>query len=118
MDNLIELLNSSGYAPNEAELKLAALTAYSTALKNANTAVISATTPLSNARITRDEALYAEGTGLIALAALVKKYVKSIYGADSPQYNRSAVSNSRVRGPSHWLCTKRQGAGASPPSRP
>lgn len=87
-DNLIELLTSSGYAPNEADLKLAALTAYSTALKNANTAVISATTPWSNARITRDEALYAEGTGLIALAALVKKYVKSIYGADSPQYKQ------------------------------
>lgn len=87
-DNLLELLEASGYAPNETELKLPALNAYSTSLKNANTAVISATTPLSNARITRDEALYAEGTGLVALAGLVKKYVKSLYGADSPQYRQ------------------------------
>lgn len=90
LDNLIELLDSSGYAPNEPELKLAALTAYSTSLKNANTAVINATTPVSNSRITRDEALYADGTGLVALAGLVKKYVKSLYGADAPQYQQIA----------------------------
>ncbi|HEV7474246.1 MAG TPA: hypothetical protein VGN90_09355 [Pyrinomonadaceae bacterium] len=88
LDNLIELLDSSGYAPNETELKLPALTAYATSLKNANSAVINATTPLSNSRITRDEALYADGTGLVALAGLVKKYVKSLFGADSPQYQQ------------------------------
>jgi hypothetical protein len=89
LDNLIELLDSSGsYAPNETELKLATLNTYSTSLKSANTAVINATTPLSNARITRDEALYADETGLVDLAALVKKYVKSLYGADSPQYQQ------------------------------
>ena len=89
LDNLIELLDSSGtYAPNETELQLATLNTYSTSLKNANTAVINATTPLSNSRITRDEALYADETGLVDLAGLVKKYVKSLYGADSPQYQQ------------------------------
>jgi hypothetical protein len=98
LDNLIELLDSSGYAPNETELKLAALNAYATSLKNANTAVINATTPLSNSRIARDEALYGDGTGLVDLAALVKKYVKSLFGADSPQYEQiSGLEFSRPR---------------------
>jgi len=88
LDNIIELLDTSGYAPNETELQVATLTAYSTSLKGANTAVINATTPLSNSRLTRDEALYADETGLVNLAALVKKYVKSLYGADSPQYQQ------------------------------
>jgi hypothetical protein len=96
-DNLIELLDSSGYAPNEPELTLPALTAYGTSLKNANTEVINATTPWSNARITRDEALYAEGTGLVALAGLVKKYVKSLYGADSPQFQQ--ITGLEFKGP-------------------
>lgn len=88
-DNLIELVDSSGtYAPNETELQIATLNTYSTALKGANTAVINATTPLSNARIARDEVLYADETGLVDLAGLVKKYVKSLYGADSPQYQQ------------------------------
>ncbi len=89
LDNLIQLLESSGaYAPNETELKLSTLNTYSTSLKSANTAVINATTPLSTSRIARDEALYAGGTGLVGLAGLVKKYVKSVYGADSPQYQQ------------------------------
>ena len=88
LDNLIELLDSSGYAPNETDLQVAALTDYATTLKTANTAVINATTPLSNSRITRDETLYADDTGLVALAGLVKKYVKSLFGGDSPQYQQ------------------------------
>jgi len=49
-------------------------------------------------RITRDEVLYADGTGLVELAGLVKKYVKSLYGADSPQYEQtSGLEFSRVR---------------------
>ena len=89
LDNLIELLDGSGsYAPNETDLQLATLQTYSISLKNANTAVINSTTPLSNKRIARDEVLYADGTGLVDLAALVKKYVKSLYGADSPQFEQ------------------------------
>ena len=89
LDNLIELLDSSGaYAPNEADLKLTTLNAYSTTLKNTNTAVMNAVTPLSNSRIARDDAMYADETGLVDLAGLVKKYVKSLYGADSPQFSQ------------------------------
>ena len=89
LDNLTALLdNSETYAPNETELQLATLQAYSTSLKSANNSVINSTTPLSNKRIARDEVLYADGTGLIDLAALVKKYIKSLFGADSPQYEQ------------------------------
>jgi hypothetical protein len=89
LDNLIALLDTSEtYSPNETELQIGALQAYSTSLKNINNAVINSTTPLSNKRIARDEVLYADGTGLVDLAGLVKKYIKSLFGADSPQYEQ------------------------------
>lgn len=89
-DDLIEFLtnNSTFYNPNEGDLTITALTARSTAMKNANTAVTTAATPLSNARITRNDILYAENTGVVDLAQFVKKYVKSVYGADSPQFRQ------------------------------
>ena len=89
LDSLIDLLDTSEtYAPNETELQIGALQTYSTSLKALNNSVINSTTPLSNKRIARDEVLYAEGTGLVDLAALVKKYIKSLFGADSPQYHQ------------------------------
>lgn len=89
LDNFIQVLIDSGsYAPNETEIQITALQAYSSDLKAANAAVANAIPPLSNARIARNEILYAEGTGLVDVALLVKKYVKSLYGADSPQYKQ------------------------------
>jgi hypothetical protein len=76
------------YNPNENDLKITTLTALHTAMDNANSAVITAATPMSNARIARNEVLYGEDTGICDRAALVKKYVKSLYGADSPQYKQ------------------------------
>jgi len=90
-DNLIELLSNSGkYNPNESELTIASLQALSADLKTANAAVTAAFTPLSNARITRNTSLYGDGDGLFDLAGLVKTYVKSLFGADSPSFLRSA----------------------------
>lgn len=64
-DNMIELLsNDPAYAPNETELQVATFEAKLTSMKNANNAVTAAVTPLSNARISRNEALYADDTGL------------------------------------------------------
>jgi len=88
-DNLIELLEAhSQYAPNETDLQTTSLTTYVDGLKALNTGVNTTIPPLSNARIARDEALYSETNGLVTLAALVKKYVKSVYGAGSPQYEQ------------------------------
>jgi hypothetical protein len=76
------------YLPNENELKVATLNTLLTDLRAKNTAVISATTALSNARIARDKALYGETTGILDVAQDVKQYVKSLFGASSPQYKQ------------------------------
>ena len=88
-DKLIKLLASVAlYTPNEADLKATALTTLYNDLKLKNTAVINATTPLSNARIARNEILYKDNTGLYDTAIDVKTYVKSVFGASSPQYKQ------------------------------
>ena len=86
-DKLIKLLSSiPAYAPNEADLKVEALTALYNDLKAKNMAVINAETPLSTARIARNEILYQQNTGIVDITVDVKNYVKSVFGATSPQY--------------------------------
>jgi len=89
-DELIAFLstNSGFYNPNEAALKLTALTTRSGEMKAANSEVNGTAVPLSNARIARDVQLYTLTSGLVDLAGLVKKYVKSVYGADSLQFKQ------------------------------
>ena len=88
-DKLIKLLASVAlYAPNEADLKVATLTTLYNDLKTKNTAVITASTPLSNARIARNAILYNPNTGLVDIALAAKTYIKSLYGATSPQYKQ------------------------------
>ncbi|MBL7739611.1 MAG: hypothetical protein JNK14_10350 [Chitinophagaceae bacterium] len=76
------------YLPNENDLKVATLNTMLTDLRAKNTAVISAYTAVSNARIARDKALYAETTGVLDVAQDVKQYVKSLFGATSPQFKQ------------------------------
>jgi hypothetical protein len=76
------------YNPNEQELTIEGLNGVYTALKAKNTAVINAEVPLSNARILRDEVLYAETTGLCDVALMVKDYVKALFGTTSAQYSQ------------------------------
>lgn len=86
---LIELLASdSNYTPNEADLTVAANQTKLTELKNTNTAVVDTYTNWSNSRIGRNNSLYNPLTGLVNTALDVKKYVKSIFGASSPQYKQ------------------------------
>jgi hypothetical protein len=88
-DKLIKLLTSvTLYVPNEADLKVAALTTLYNDLKAKNAAVVAATTPLSNARISRNTILYKANTGLVDIALDTKTYIKSLYGATSPQYKQ------------------------------
>ena len=89
LDKLIKLLSSvPQYIPNEADLKITALTALYTDLKAKNLAVINAETPLSNARIARNDIMYKDNIGLVDIAFDVKTYIKSIFGATSPQYKQ------------------------------
>jgi hypothetical protein len=86
-DKLIKLLASiPEYAPNEADLTSEALTALYNELNSKNTAVINALVPLTSARIDRDQLLYTELTGLVDSSVDVKLYMKSVFGATSPQY--------------------------------
>ena len=88
-DKLIKLLTSvTLYAPNEADLKVTALTAVLNDLKAKNLAVTNAEVPLNNARISRNDILYKTNTGLVDTALDVKTYIKSVYGATSPQYKK------------------------------
>ncbi len=91
LDGLIELFGEDPlYAPNETNLQLASMTAYSTSLKTATTNVINSITDRDKAKTDRNLVLYHEKTGMLTLADLVKKYVKGKYGASSPQYKQLA----------------------------
>ena len=88
-DKFIKLLTSvPEYTPNEEDLKIPALTAKYNELKAKNSAVIAAATPLSNARILRNDVLYKANTGLVDIALDTKTYIKSVFGAGSPQYKQ------------------------------
>ena len=85
----IDLVSSiPSYTPNETELTVDSLTTFRDNLQTANTNVINAEVAYSNARISRDNILYAENTGLVDTALDVKKYVKAIFGATSSQYKQ------------------------------
>jgi len=76
------------YTPNETELQVATLTTKIADLNTKNTAVATAYTNISNSRIGRNETLYTSENGIYETASEVKKYVKSVFGASSPQYNQ------------------------------
>lgn len=86
---LVDLVASEPtYTPNEVELQVATLTTLVTNMRAANTAVVGATTDISNSRIARNKTLYLKDTGLYDIAQEVKKYVKSVFGATSPEYKQ------------------------------
>lgn len=88
-DKLIKLLASiPEYAPNETELTVSSLTAHYNDMFAKNQAVIDAEQPLNNLRITRNELLYNENTGIVNVANAAKLYTKSVFGATSPQYKQ------------------------------
>ncbi|MFC4816653.1 hypothetical protein [Flavobacterium sp. GCM10023249] len=86
--SLISVLKSEpSYTPNEDELKINYLHNKETDLLNKNKEVSVAYVNVSNSRIMRDRTLYDDTIGLVDVATEVKKYVKSIYGAGSPEFN-------------------------------
>ena len=88
-DKFITLLSSiPNYAPNEEDLKIATLSAYRDTLKEKNADVLPTEVQLSNARIARNTIQDKPLTGLVDLAFDVKVYIKSVYGATSPEYKQ------------------------------
>ena len=85
---LLQLLSTiTNYNPNLEELKLENLTTYQASLMTVTQTVDQTEAELNAKFIERNNILYAEGTGLYSIAQNVKKYVKSIYGATSPEYS-------------------------------
>ena len=76
------------YTPNETELQVSTIDAKIADLTAKNTAVSTAYTNISNSRISRNETLYTSDNGIFETASEVKKYIKSVFGASSPQYNQ------------------------------
>ena len=91
-DNFAKLVQTVSaephYRPNESELQISSLTNTLATLRTLNKAVATATSAWSNARITRDQVLYAKNTGMYDIALTVKQYIKSLYGATSRQYSQ------------------------------
>jgi len=86
-DKLIKLLTSvTTYVPNEEDLKVSALSVLYFYLKAKNTAVINTEISLNNARINRNDVLYTKNIGIVDISGDVKNYIKSLYGATSPQF--------------------------------
>ena len=86
------------YTPNEIELQIATIDSKIADLTVKNTAVATAYTNISNSRISRNETLYTSENGIYETASEVKKYIKSVFGASSPQYNQvSGIKFSKPR---------------------
>lgn len=96
--NLIEVLQQNNtYSPNENDLKLTSLQTKLNHLQNKNTNLINAYTLYSNAMIERNQSLYNPLTGLVQTAKEVKQYVKSLFGATSPQYKQVSGLEFKIR---------------------
>jgi len=80
------LMTITAYKPNETDLSIESLKTRYAAYKLANSACISMEVTADVARRLRKVALYAPKTGLVSVALDSKLYVKSAYGANSPQY--------------------------------
>ena len=80
------LEEESSYAPNETDLQVATIDTKIADLTAKNTAVSTAYTNISNSRISRNETLYTSDNGIFETASEVKKYIKSVFGANSPEF--------------------------------
>lgn len=84
---LVSVLQSeTSYLPNENDLKLITVATKQADLVAKNNAVTTAYINVNNSRIARNKTLYNPSTGLVDTALEVKKYVKSVFGATSPEY--------------------------------
>jgi autotransporter adhesin len=89
LDKLIQtLIGIPEYKPFEADITTDALRTLYNDLHAKNAAVVTAHAQLSNANIARYEICYKPNTGMVDLTSDVKSYVKSVYGAVSPQYKQ------------------------------
>lgn len=94
---IILLKQYTEYTPNENELKIATLETKLADLKTANINQITAFAAYNGAMISRNQTLYNEVTGLVQISREVKLYIKSVFGADSPQYDQVSALDFKDR---------------------
>jgi len=82
---LLETINT--YIPNTEDLKTENLKIYHKNLVNITTEVNKTEAELKTELITRNKILYNKENGLYEIAQNIKKYIKSLFGAKSPQYS-------------------------------
>ncbi len=80
--------NVASYNPNEADLKVTALTALAASLTAKNNAVSTTTAELNQARGQRDQLLYLADDSIVNTALLVKAYVQAALGTQSQLYKQ------------------------------
>ncbi len=86
-DKYINFLTSiTAYAPNEEELKIAALTSFQNNLVIKNNAAVLAATNVNSGRNLRNKIMYTANIGLVDTTVDVKNYIKSVFGATSSEY--------------------------------
>lgn len=94
-ENLNKLLRLIGtietYNPNIEDLKLVNLKTYQTQLVIETKKVNQTEAELKTELIKRNDILYNEKNGLYEIAQNSKKYVKSVYGASSPEYKNISM---------------------------
>ena len=92
LDHFTELLSLISqhdfYDPNEHELSLTGLNNFLLQLKKLNTDHSIAFMKWNKALIIRNQVFYDDMNGLVDIAQLVKTYVKSIFGFQSPQFRQ------------------------------
>ena len=76
------------YTPNEAHLTVATNTTLLADMEGANDDVINAVPAWKNSMASRNARLYDDADSVFERQKLVKEYVKSLYGANSPQYGQ------------------------------
>jgi hypothetical protein len=83
-ESYIEIVkNVSSYKPNEADLKVTALTAFAASLTAKSNAVSTTSATLNQARGVRDQLLYLADDCIVNTAGLVKAYVQAALGTAS-----------------------------------
>jgi hypothetical protein len=88
-ESYIELLkNVPAYNPNEADLKVTALTALAASLTAKSNAVSTTSAAVDQARGTRDQLLYLNEDSIINTALLVKAYVQAALGSPSQLFKK------------------------------
>lgn len=80
------LASERTYEPNETELQIASLESKIEDLILKNNKIPKAYTAISNARIARNKTLYTNENSIFETAKDIKLYVKSIFGATSPEF--------------------------------